>query len=103
MRTSRDFPFLACHKLPGRSRAAWNMHWHSYVVTFTSRHQIDQDLFVASLCAKFKHLHGSCLNDWIEDSTDEELARWFKKSSPRSWGIVSVVVHTDGQRHAHNP
>ena len=102
MLTSRKFPFVACHHLPGRSAAAGHTHWHSYVVTFSTRRKVDQDAFIASLCAEFKHLYGADLTDHMRDSSDEGLARWLLGRSGHL-GVVRVAVETDGQREAVAP
>lgn len=102
MTTSRKLPFVARHHLKGRSAAAAETHWHSYVAKFTVRKKIDQDVFVAALCERFARLFGADLNGFMRDSSDEGLAQWLLAQS-RDLGVVRVKVETDGVREAVAP
>jgi hypothetical protein len=99
--TSRKIPFVACHSLKGRSAAAAEVHWHMYWATFSTAQPIDQDEFIAALCAKFSGLHGANLNHFMDDSSDEGLARYLLANAPHR--VDSVKVETDGVRESCAP
>ncbi len=98
-----EFTFAAAHRLPRYEGPCFRMHGHNYRLLVVLEGEVDPGTGMVADFGKVKeavreHVLSRCdhrtLNDFLENPTAENIARWaFEALEPRLPGLAEVRLH----------